>query len=115
MTIAPDTAVLKPWTIKSIDPRVSDAIVAEARRTGITAGQLVERMWAAWQDQGSPVRVAGSEMTEVEKTSRMQAMAALLQGMAAVKTAGVRGWRKDAVAALHLPRPDGYAVGSDPG
>lgn len=53
-----DIATLKPWTVKAIDPRVSDAIVAAARREGINAGQLIERLWAAWLAQGSPTQVA---------------------------------------------------------
>lgn len=52
-----DAAVLKPWTLKSIDTRVSDDIVAEARRTGINASQMVERAWAAWKASGSPVQM----------------------------------------------------------
>lgn len=52
-----DVDVLKPWSIKAISNRVSDEIAAEARRSSLNTGQLIERMWAMWKAGGSPVHV----------------------------------------------------------
>lgn len=52
-----DVDVLKPWSIKAISGRVSDEIAAEAKRSSLNTGQLIERMWVAWKAGGSPVHV----------------------------------------------------------
>jgi hypothetical protein len=49
--------LMQPWTIKSVATRVSKAITAAARRDGLTTGQLMERMWDAWERGGKPVAV----------------------------------------------------------
>ncbi len=53
-----DTAA--PWTIKSLSVRTREAIVAAARREGLTVGQWLERRVAEWEADGSPVPVSGS-------------------------------------------------------
>lgn len=48
-----------PWTIKSLSVSTREAIVAAARREGLTVGQWLERRVAEWEADGSPMPVAG--------------------------------------------------------
>lgn len=49
-----------PWTIKSLSVSTREAIVAAARREGLTVGQWLERRVAEWELDGAPVPVAAS-------------------------------------------------------
>jgi hypothetical protein len=47
--------LMKPWSIKACSSRVSDEVTTEARKMGLTTGQLLEKVWDAWKADGSPV------------------------------------------------------------
>ena len=76
----PHTAA--PWTIKSLSVRTREAIVAAARREGLTVGQWLERRVAEWEADGSPLPVASSpapnlgELAQVMQAARALADAA---------------------------------------
>lgn len=98
--------LMKPWTVKSVATRVSEDITTEARKMGVTTGQLLEKVWDAWRDQAADP----NSMTPDQVTARMQATAAVLQGMAAAKVAGVRAWSQKNVAAILRQQTPGQAV-----
>jgi hypothetical protein len=71
--------VMKPWAIKSMSSAVIDDIGETARREGLTAGQMVERAWAAYR-----AGAATQPMSAVDAATSIADMATLLHAVAAL-------------------------------
>lgn len=118
MTDDPEKA---PFTIKSFPVATRQRAVRAASKRGEPMGEWMARAAERQADletgdgvfppdkpDGKPEPLAGKpdDAAEERQIARMHAMAAVLQGMAAVKSAGVRGWaQRDVVATLRLPAP----------
>jgi hypothetical protein len=57
MTMA-DTDILGPWTIKGVGQRMRETITTEARKSGLTVAQWLEKRLQEWVDDGMPERVS---------------------------------------------------------
>lgn len=75
--------VMKPWTIKSVTTRTANGIIRAAQREGLTVGQWLDKRFAEWEGQGSPVPVKPTAVSVSE-------VAAVMQGAAAMATAGLK-------------------------
>jgi hypothetical protein len=52
--------VAGPWTVKSVPTQTRLAVIAAARKEGITVGQWLERRVAEWLADGSPTPVGAA-------------------------------------------------------
>lgn len=109
-----------PWTIKNVDILVRQKAVKAANAAGQTMGEWIAEMVDRVTDphMAEVIPPGKPEMTEDQRTARMQAVAAMMQGLAAVKTATGRASGRDVVMqevwALHrgeTRRPNGQTNG----
>jgi hypothetical protein len=106
--------VLGPWTVKAVSARTRLAVIAAARKEGVTVGQWLERRVAEWLADGSPTPVAPSaapsphtlaDLAQAMDAARALAEAAGVKVPPAMAREGLALVRQATRAARGLPPP----------
>jgi len=105
--------VAAPWTIKSVPTQTRLAVIAAARKEGLTTGQWLERRVAEWLADGSPTPVVApsgapsphnlAELAQAMDAARALAEAAGVKVPPAMAREGLALVRQATRAARGLP------------
>lgn len=77
--------IAAPWTIKSVPTQTRMAVIAAAKREGITVGQWLERRVAEWLADGSPTPVSNLGKPDLQDVAKLLDAARELATAAGVK------------------------------